>query len=645
MEEILGGKKSTMTKEKAQVDPKNRRSGSNSSRNSGSKSRGKSSGSEKNEPNPQPTQSNKKDPTSKRETFKKQETSNQKSLENPKRDNEVSKPKVENQNSDSDPPKPEEKPPKASKASKIPIKAPDNENPALSKEKIKDDQEVPGNRSITHPENPKFLDSKTLKTQKNESTELNQEKFKQRSETLVKKPEKPEKPEIKKKQELNKSGSENESGRNSSNSGNKEENKEKKPTKTAKKKEKNENSDEADDEIELKVNKNPSNNVTEGEILQQLGVLSKKNTSKLEENESYSANNLESRSSPQENKKKPKNQVQETPSFPIQAKKPKNANRSDSNDENAIKVNESLNSQERKKKPKQKVFEKDTFGDKFPQIDPEVKSRRRDSSASGSERNRSSRSGSNKRENQARGLVGDIFTGKVNEMMNAGRDRSSTPETPNLASPVKLAKNPKAGNKLETGKGRRADSGSDDSQARRQGKKGLNEKKGNKPQSPDSAVWISQQEEIRKLKQQLKEYESIIEKQSSEITDLKKSQNLLTGPKRKLSPKSSGFLQKRAEGTFLQKNSEMLKRDDFDFWKINDDAPNTKEPQKLEDIAALKDLWILNMESGAQLHNNLSGKKNPGVKANPLTKFESNKSANIRNRFLPKISTKKDLSK
>lgn len=641
MEEILGGKKKTMTKEKAQGDPKNERSGSNSSKNSDSMGKGKSSGSEKNEPIPQVTQSNKKDPTSKRETFKKQETSNQKSLENPKRDNEVSKSKAENQNSDSDPPKPEEKPSKPSKPAKNPIKTPENENPALSKEKIKDDQELPGNRSINHPENPKFHDSKTLKTQKNESTELNEEKLKQRSETLVKKSEKPE---IKKKQEQIKSGSEHSSSKHSSKSDNKEEKKVKKPTKIIQKKEKNENSDEADDEIELKVNKNPSNNVTEGEILQQLGVLSKKNTSKLEENESYSANNLENRSSPQDKKKNPKAQVQETPSFPSQVKKSKNAKMSDSNEENAIKVSDSQNSQEKKKKPKQQVFEKDTFGDKFPHIDPDVKSRRKDSSASSSQRNRSSRSGSNKRKNQAGGLVGDIFAGKVNELMGADRDRSSSPETPNLASPVKPVKNNKGGNKIEAGKGRRDYSGSDASDERKQGRK-LNEKKGKKPQSPDSAVWISQQEEIRKLKQQLKEYETIIEKQSLEINDLKKSQNLLTGPKRKLSPKSSGFLQKRTDGTFLQKNNEMLKRDDFDFWKINDEASSTKEPQKLEDIAALKDLWILNMESGAQLHNNLSGKKNPGVKANPLTKFESNKSANIRNRFLPKISTKKDLSK
>ena len=41
MEEILGGKKKTMTKEKAQGDPKNERSGSNSSKNSDSMGKGK----------------------------------------------------------------------------------------------------------------------------------------------------------------------------------------------------------------------------------------------------------------------------------------------------------------------------------------------------------------------------------------------------------------------------------------------------------------------------------------------------------------------------------------------------------------------------------------------------------------------------
>ena len=88
---------------------------------------------------------------------------------------------------------------------------------------------------------------------------------------------------------------------------------------------------------------------------------------------------------------------------------------------------------------------------------------------------------------------------------------------------------------------------------------------------------------------------------------------------------------------------DLFRKEDLDFWKINEEGNGMKEPQKLEDIATLKDLWILNMESGAALLNNLSGKKLQGVKPNPLNRYEQYPKSGSKSRILPKISTNKNM--
>ena len=360
--------------------------------------------------------------------------------------------------------------------------------------------------------------------------------------------------------------------------------------------EKVENSDQDDERIQDRSSKLDSNNVTEGEILKQLAIISKQNTLKLSGNQENEENSLKKSSDSSKNSQKGK-------------KRTKKEKKVLSDDEgNAIKVSESLKTSEKVNKT-QNLESKHTFGDNFPRINQSSNSKPKRSGSNSSKQSSKSSSSDSKEKKINQGNFFTNMLEKAEDLIEA--NERSPPETPNLASPVKLKEKSKKLKNIKTS---------------------------------DSAVWNTQQDEVAKLKKQLKEYELLIEKQAQEILELKRSQQP-NDKKRKISPKSSGFLQKRSDGTFLHKNPELLKKDDYDFWKIQDEVPNAREPQKLEDIAALKDLWILNMESGSQLNNNLNGKKTSGIKANPLTKYESNKSANIRNRFLPKIATKKDLSK
>lgn len=362
---------------------------------------------------------------------------------------------------------------------------------------------------------------------------------------------------------------------------------------------KSENSDEEDEKIRASNSKLNSNNITEGEILQQLTNLSKKNTLKLAENQEIEEDSL----------KKIDKSLKLTQNEGKKEKNPKRQAKSSSDSEDqAIKVTEAYKAPEKVKKNK-KFESKNTFGDNFPQIkqSSESKPGRKNSNSSHKSSKSHSSNSNNEKKNQ-----GDFFFNMLKaDESNKKVSEGSLPETPNLASPVRPE---------------------------------LKQKKPKKVETTESAVWVTKNDEVEKLKKQLKEYEQLIEKQAQEIQELKKSQ-IPIDKKRKISPKSSGFLQKRSENTFFNKNSELLKKDDYDFWKIQDDVPNNREPQKLEDIAALKDLWILNMESGSKLNNNLNSKKTSGIKANALTKYDANKSNNIRNRFLPKIATKKDLSK
>ena len=210
------------------------------------------------------------------------------------------------------------------------------------------------------------------------------------------------------------------------------------------------------------------------------------------------------------------------------------------------------------------------------------------------------------------GLAGQNIYKNADAIQNKLLENSrNSPETPNLGSPIKESKNPL--------------------------------------RSEGSAYWSKEapSTENQQLKEKLQEYEDIIQRQSVEIKLLKKQLDSQSQefPKfldrARKSPRSSGFIQKKAEGSFLKKESDLFKKDDMDFWKMAEEN-NSKEPQKLEDIASLKDLWILNMDSGAALYNNLSGKKIQGVKPNPLNKYDY-QGRNSKSRVLPKIQTKPNL--
>jgi hypothetical protein len=83
----------------------------------------------------------------------------------------------------------------------------------------------------------------------------------------------------------------------------------------------------------------------------------------------------------------------------------------------------------------------------------------------------------------------------------------------------------------------------------------------------------------------------------------------------------------------------------MDFWKILDEPIDQNDPKKLEDISALKDLWILNTDSGQGLFSNTPIKKPQGIKPNALTRTESSKINLSKSRVLPKISSTKAFKK
>lgn len=235
---------------------------------------------------------------------------------------------------------------------------------------------------------------------------------------------------------------------------------------------------------------------------------------------------------------------------------------------------------------------------------PQRKKKNSDQGSEKSSKRKSSSENSSKK-NKSK-LVNHLLSQKQDKYLDKNRE---SPETPNLGSPVKESKKP--------------------------------------IRSEGSAYWSKDLSETEQLKKKVSEYEKIIQKQSDEITQLKRqidSQSQEFPSKQRKSPKSSGFLQKKIESTsFLKREPELFKKEDIDFWKLADDTTLTKEPQRLEDIASLKDLWILNMESGASLYNNLSNKKVQGVKPNPLNKFDYQKG--IKTRALPKIPTRNSLLK
>ncbi|OMJ94860.1 hypothetical protein SteCoe_1886 [Stentor coeruleus] len=214
-------------------------------------------------------------------------------------------------------------------------------------------------------------------------------------------------------------------------------------------------------------------------------------------------------------------------------------------------------------------------------------------------------------------LINRLFTNEIMTHDSYIEKVVEHPETPNLGSPIKETKHDK--------------SVKDANDAKR---------------SQGSAYWSRNEFELenRKLRAKILEYEEIINQQSEEIKELKIQLDQKTEkPIRVASPKSSGHIQKKPGDIFLKKKSDLFKKDDIDFWKVIDDGQSTREPQHLEDISALKDLWILNIDSGSALYNNISMRKPQGVKSNALTRVETSKRGNTKSRVLPKIATKNEL--
>ena len=210
------------------------------------------------------------------------------------------------------------------------------------------------------------------------------------------------------------------------------------------------------------------------------------------------------------------------------------------------------------------------------------------------------------------GLIGELLQSDSDLIGN--KLFESTPETPNMGSPRRKSKDPL--------------------------------------RSDGSAYWSKEapSSENMQLKEKLQEYEDIIRTQAEEIKLLKQQLDSQSQEfpkfldKGRKFPRSSGFIHKKIEGSFMKNELDVFKSDDMDFWKMAEDTNNSKEPQKLEDIASLKDLWILNMESGAALLSNISGKKAQGVKPNPLNKYEY-QGRYSKSRALPKIQTRSNLTR
>lgn len=229
-------------------------------------------------------------------------------------------------------------------------------------------------------------------------------------------------------------------------------------------------------------------------------------------------------------------------------------------------------------------------------------------------------------------LINRLFADEIMTHANPVDKVPECPETPNLGSPIKETK---------YSKGAKDAKGAKDTKVAKDVKDVKDIKR-----SQGSAYWSRNEFELEneKLRAKVLEYEEVIKQQSEEIKELKRQLGQKTEkPKRISSPKSSGHIQKKPDDIFLKKKADLFKKEDMDFWKIVDDGQGNKEPQRLEDIAALKDLWILNIDSGSALYNNLSIKKPQGVKSNALTRVESSKGGNMKSRVLPKIATKSDL--
>lgn len=156
----------------------------------------------------------------------------------------------------------------------------------------------------------------------------------------------------------------------------------------------------------------------------------------------------------------------------------------------------------------------------------------------------------------------------------------------------------------------------------------------------------NEKSENKKLQAKLHEYEEVIKKQNEEIQNLKSQLNQQNDKSKPIfSSNPSNFLNKKLEiGLFKKQNANSIK-DDMDFWKILDEPIDQSDPKKLEDISALKDLWILNTDSGQGTFSNTPIKKTQGIKPNALTRTESSKINLSKSRVLPKISSIKTLKK
>lgn len=96
----------------------------------------------------------------------------------------------------------------------------------------------------------------------------------------------------------------------------------------------------------------------------------------------------------------------------------------------------------------------------------------------------------------------------------------------------------------------------------------------------------------------------------------------------------------------MQNNKQVLP-EEYEFWKTSEEKAQGpyNEPTKLEEIASLKDLWIVNMEKKTpSIEQQLDNRKSTGFKANALTKPSMGAGRHLQDRSLPKLHEKSGLS-
>ncbi|CAG9317747.1 unnamed protein product [Blepharisma stoltei] len=158
-------------------------------------------------------------------------------------------------------------------------------------------------------------------------------------------------------------------------------------------------------------------------------------------------------------------------------------------------------------------------------------------------------------------------------------------------------------------------------------------------------------QKIKELELKLKQYEMLFKKQNQELENLrkqlreKKAESLEVASRIETSSQISTPSQQNIEKKF---NSKPMLPEEYEFWKTSEEKSqgSYKEPTKLDEIASLKDLWIVSMEKRTpSIEQTLSNnRKSSGFKQNPLTKPNNRilfVGKNQRDKSLPKLNLDK----